>query len=113
MAKRRRQSNQLGDAAESIGHVLGVLTNKVEHVNMQRAAVSKEIAGFISHAQDMLNKLGHDMPVAKKRFMSAMADASKPGRRAGYQVSAAAKRKMSIAAKKRWAAIKAAAAAKK
>jgi hypothetical protein len=107
MAKRgRRPKNNLGDAAESFGHLLGVLTNKVEHVNQQRVAVSKEIAGFISHAQTMLNQLGHDIPKAKRQFSAAFVEAKKPGRKAGYTVSAAARRKMAIAAKKRWAAIK-------
>jgi hypothetical protein len=116
MAKRRRRSSKLGSAAGSLGHALGVLANKVERVNQQRAAVSKEIIAFVQHAQGMLSDLGHGariaIPRARKRFTTALAAAQKPGRRTGFKVSAAARRKMSLAAKRRWAAIKKAAVTK-
>lgn len=110
MAKRRGRprNSKLGDAAASFGNVLGVLTNQVESVNQQRAAVSREILAFVQRAQGMLADLGHDIPIAKGRFSRALSKASKPGRKAGYKVSDAARRKMSRAAKKRWAARKAA-----
>lgn len=109
MAKKRgrKSRNKLGDAAESFGHVLGVLTSKVQQVNQQRAQVSKEIMGFVKSAQGMLSELGHRaelrMPNGRK-FLSSIAAAGKPGRKRGYKVSAAARRKMSLAAKRRWAA---------
>jgi hypothetical protein len=110
MAKKRgrKSRNKLGDAAESFGHVLGVLTSKVEQVNKQRAEVSKEILGFVKSAQGMLSELGHQadlrLPNGRKFLGSALAAIRKPGRKRGYKVSAAARRKMSLAAKRRWAA---------
>ena len=110
MAKKRgrKSRNRFGDAAESFGHVLGVLTSKVEHVNKQRADVSKEIISFVKSAQGMLSELGHQadlrIPKGRKFLSSALAGIGKPGRKPGYRVSAAARRKMSIAAKRRWAA---------
>ena len=107
MAKKRgrKSRTKLGDAAESFGHVLGVLTSKVEQVNQQRAQVSKEIMSFVKSAQGMLSELGHKaelrMPNGRK-FLGAVA--GKPGRKRGYKVTAAARRKMSMAAKRRWAA---------
>jgi hypothetical protein len=109
MAKKRRRKSRsrLGDAAQSFGHVLGVLTSKVEYVNKQRAEVSKEILSFVKSAQGMLSELGHQaelrLPNRRKLFRS-MGSVSKPGRKQGYKVSAAARRKMSLAAKRRWAA---------
>ena len=110
MAKKRnrKSSSRLGDTAASFGHVLGVLTSKVEHVNRQRAEVSKEILGFVKSAQNMLSELGHQaelrLPKGRKLVASAMASVGRPGRKRGYKVSAAARRKMSLAAKRRWAA---------
>jgi hypothetical protein len=102
--KSRRRSR---GAAESLGHVLGVLTNKVEDVNRQRAEVSKEILNFVKSAQSMLSELGHQaalrLPKSRKLFTSS-ASSAKPGRKRGYKVSAEARRKMSLAAKRRWAA---------
>ena len=114
MAKKRsrKSRNRLGDTAESFGHVLGVLTSKVEQVNRQRAEVSKEIMGFVKSAQNMLSELGHQaelrLPKGRKLVNSAMAAVGRPGRKRGYKVSAAARRKMSLAAKRRWAAKRAA-----
>jgi hypothetical protein len=113
MAKKRsrKSHNRLGDAAESFGHVLGVLTNKVEQVNRQRAEVSKEILNFVKSAQGMLSELGHQaelrLPKGRK-FLRSMKATVKPGRKQGYKVSPAARKKMSLAAKRRWAAKKAA-----
>ncbi|MGH9383448.1 MAG: hypothetical protein ACRD2N_04075 [Vicinamibacterales bacterium] len=104
----RKSRNRLGDAAESFGRVLGALSSKVEQVNKQRAEVSKEIMSFVRSAQGMLSELGHQadlrMPKGRKFFTSPFATADKPGRKRGYKVSAAARRKMSLAAKRRWAA---------
>jgi hypothetical protein len=109
MAKKRRRKsrNRLGDAAESFGHVLGVLTSKVEHVNRQRAEVSKEILSFVKSAQGMLAELGHQAQLRLpkgRRFLGSIGSTAKPGRKRGHKVSAAARRKMSLAAKRRWAA---------
>ena len=108
MAKKRgRKSRRARGAAESLGHVLGVLTNKVEDVNRQRAEVSKEILNFVKSAQSMLSELGHQaalrLPKGRKLFASS-GSSGKPGRKRGYKVSADARRKMSLAAKRRWAA---------
>jgi hypothetical protein len=102
--KSRRRST---GAAQSFGHVLGVLTSKVENVNRQRAEVSKEILSFVKSAQNMLSELGHQaarrLPKGGK-MLSTSGSSGKPGRKRGYKVSAEARRKMSLAAKRRWAA---------
>src|SRR5262245_233606 len=101
--KARRRSR---GAAESLGHVLGVLTSKVEDVNRQRAEVSKEIMNFVKSAQSMLSELGHRAALRLRKAPKVFPTRSsgKPGRKRGYKVSAAARRKMSLAAKRRWAA---------
>jgi hypothetical protein len=109
MAKKRRRKsrNRLGDAAESLGHLLGVLTRKVEHVNRQRAEVSKEILSLVKSAQGMLSTLGHQAELRLprgRRLLDSIGASGKPGRKQGRKVSAAARRKMSLAAKRRWAA---------
>ena len=95
----------MNDAAASLGTLLGALSSRVKTVNRQRAEVSKEISGFIRHAQGMLSQLAR-----QERSFPGLKSLSngKPGRRAGYKASPAARRKMSIAAKKRWAARRAA-----
>ena len=109
MAKKRRRKShsRLGDAAESFGHVLGVLTSKVDHVNRQRAEVSKEILSLVKSAQGMLSELGHQaelrLPKGRK-LLDSIGATGKSGRKQGHKVSAAARRKMSLAAKRRWAA---------
>ena len=101
----RNRTSKMDDAAASLGNLLGVLSNRVRTVNRQRAEVSKEISGFIRHAQGMLSQLSRqDLALPKLRLLGN----GKPGRKAGYKASAAARRKMSIAAKKRWAARRAA-----
>jgi hypothetical protein len=109
MAKkmRRKSRNRLGDAAESFGTLLGVLTRKVEHVNRQRAEVSKEILSLVKSAQGMLSELGHRAELRlpkRRRLLDSIGATGKPGRKQGRKVSAAARRKMSLAAKRRWAA---------
>jgi len=108
MAKKRgrKSRNKLGDAAESFGHVLGVLTSKVEQVNAQRAQVSREILGFVKSAQGMLSELGHkaDLRLPNGRKLLSSLGVGRPGRRRGYKVTDSARRKMSLAAKRRWAA---------
>ena len=105
MAKRvRRRSSRLDNAAATLGGILGALSSRVEHVNRQRAEVSKEISGFIRHAEGMLVQLSRQGRLAKLRGFTN----GKPGRKAGYKASPEARRKMSIAAKRRWAARRAA-----
>ena len=107
MAKKRRRKSRLGDAAQSFGHVLGVLTSKVEAVNKQRAEVSKEILSFVKSAQGMLSELGHRAELrlpSRRKLLKSIGSVSQPGRKRGYKVSEAARRKMSLAAKRRWAA---------
>jgi hypothetical protein len=95
----------MDDAAASLGNLLGVLSSRVQNVNRQRAEVSREISGFIRHAQGMLSQLSRQQMALPG--LKALTN-GRPGRKAGYKASAAARRKMSIAAKKRWAARRAA-----
>ncbi len=58
----------------------------------------------------MLAELGHRAELrlpARRKLLRSMGSVTKPGRKQGYKVSAAARRKMSLAAKRRWAAKKA------
>jgi hypothetical protein len=106
MAKHsRRRRTRMNHATASLGNLLGLLSVRVKNVTRQRAEVSREISGFIRHAQGMLSQLARqEMSLPGLNSPSN----GKPGRKAGYKASAAARRKMSIAAKKRWAARRAA-----
>jgi len=76
---------------------------KVESWNQQRSVIAGEIREYVAAAQKLLGELGHTAD-AGALAVAAGAKAFKTGRRAGFTMSAEAKRKISIAAKARWAA---------
>jgi hypothetical protein len=96
------------NAAEGIGRTLGQLTNRLEKLHKQRDAITARIQQLAHAGGEMFARLKRgaeaDLAVARRTV--------KRGRKAGFKMSAAARRKMSIAAKKRHAARRAGVAGK-
>ncbi len=109
MAKRKqRQNGTMVTAAEGIGRTLGQLANRLDKLHKQRDAITARIQQLAHTGSEMFARLkngadGH--PAAAQRN-------GKRGRKAGFKMSAAARRKMSLAAKRRHAARRASLAEK-
>ena len=103
-----------------MGSILGTAQAKADSWLGQRQNIAKQLTQIRDVASSLLSKLGGgvaNIAVAVKRGRGRAAASSKtagpakagrPGRPKGHKVSAAARLKMSIAAKKRWAERKAA-----
>jgi hypothetical protein len=105
MAKRtRRRNTTMVSAAEGIGRTLGQLANRLDKLDKQRDAITARIQRLAHTGSEMFARLKRgakaDLAIARR--------AAKRGRKAGFKMTAAARRKMSIAAKKRHAARRAA-----
>jgi hypothetical protein len=117
MAKRRggRRSTALDAFAEDLGRILGTAQTKAENWLGQRRLIETQLTQIRDSAAGLLRQLAGrcaDLAVAVRRGRRTTARAATrrgPGRPKGRKVSAAARRKMSLAAKRRWAARKAAA----
>ena len=106
--KKRRKADALGSAAESVGRALGHVANRLDRLHKQRETISAEIRRLAHSGTAMLAKIRGEAK-AEARVVRA---AARRGRKAGFKMTAAARRKMSIAAKKRYAAVKKAVSAK-
>jgi hypothetical protein len=109
MSKREGKTSRLDSTAETIGAGLGHLVAKVESWNRQRAVIADEIRQYMAAAHKLLAELGHTAAVARTQVAAVAAAtkvvaANRTGRRPGFTMSAEAKKKISIAAKARWAA---------
>jgi hypothetical protein len=97
----------LDSTAETIGAGLGHLVAKVESWNRQRAVIADEIRLFVAAAHKLLGELGHTAEAAGTHAAAAFTKAkasNRTGRRPGFTMSAEARKKISMAAKARWAA---------
>lgn len=94
--------------AEGIGRTLGQLANRLDRLHKQRDAITARIQRLAHAGSDLFARLKRgaetDLVVARR--------AVKRGRKAGFKMSAAARRKMSIAARKRHATRRASAVSK-
>ncbi len=90
--------------AEGIGRTLGQLANRLDKLHRQRDAITARIHQLAHTGGEMFARLKRG---AEVDFV-AVRRTVKRGRKAGFKMSAAARRKMSIAAKKRHAAKRAA-----
>jgi hypothetical protein len=105
MAKRgRRRTTLLNTTAEGIGRSLGKLANRLDAWRKQRDELAQDLRHVVGAGERMLLELGHGAQVEGSKALRATAKAVKSGRRKGFKMSAAARRKISLAAKKRWAA---------
>ena len=95
-------------AAEGIGRTLGQLANRLDKLHEQREQITARIQQLAQTGSELFARLKHgaetDRAVVQRKV--------KRGRKAGFKMSAAARRKMSLAAKKRHAARRAAATRK-
>jgi hypothetical protein len=107
MPKQERKTTRLDSTAEIIGAGLGHLVAKVESWNRQRHVIAHEIGLYVSAAHKLLGELGHAAEVTRTAAVAAVKEgvpANRLGRRPGFTMSAAARKKISVAAKARWAA---------
>lgn len=102
MAKQDSQSG-LNRTAENIGTGLGHLQAKYDEWLKQRGAIASELRAYMSSAQKMLADLGHTAEVAIADTKAAVTTAVEARKRV---ISEEHKRKISEAAKARWAAKK-------
>jgi hypothetical protein len=98
----------LGKAAENVGRRLGQVANRLDRLHIQRDAISAEMHRLAHSASEMLARVR----AGARTEVAVVESAVQRGRKAGFKMSAEARRKMSIAAKKRHAAAKKAAGAK-
>jgi hypothetical protein len=118
MAKRNQTSgttdstqHKIEDFAEDLGNLLGTARAKAEGWLGQRAAIVKNLTDLRDTATRLLSDLGHEAQRTVGRARAA-GTGRKPGRPAGSgkkkrTMSADARRRISEAQKKRWAAQKA------
>jgi hypothetical protein len=110
---------KIEDFAEDLGRMLGTARAKAEGWLGQRQAIAKHLAEIRETASKLLTDLGHEAQRAVRRGRPAGSGRgpgrpkSGPGRRAGSgrkrrTMSAEARKAISEAQKKRWAAQKAA-----
>ena len=93
----------MNQVAESLGAGLGRLQARYDAWMKQRDGIAAELRDYVSAAQKMLTAIGHDAGVAVSQAVASV----KTGRRAGFRMSAEARKKISVAAKARWAKRKA------
>jgi hypothetical protein len=103
MAKRQKRGRPAGGAA-TLGQMLRGVASKIENWRSTRDEIAGELSGIVSAAQGMLSELG----------VSAAPRRGRPGRtrkpaavRTRRKMSAKARKAISDAQKKRWAAQKA------
>jgi hypothetical protein len=109
VAKRRQQGNpRLNATAASIGKAFGKVAARIDSWQRQRAEITRDIHEVISKAQGLLHEVGHGPTSRAVGSLAEIAHVRRGGRQKGFKMSAAARRKISIAAKRRWAAKKAA-----
>lgn len=114
MAKRRTYASGIDKFAEDLGSILGTAQTKAESWLGQRESIAEQLTRIRDEASSLLGKLtGGVTKFAKavKRGRGRPAGGrtkASPGRPPGHKVSDAARLKMSIAAKRRWAERKAA-----
>jgi len=110
--------SKIEDFAEELGKLLGTAQRKAEGWLGQRQQIAKTLQGIRDTATSLLQQLGHDAATAVGRVRRGRPAGSgkrrEPGRPAGNgtrkrrRMSAAARKKISDAQKRRWAKQKAA-----
>lgn len=95
--------------AEDLGRLLGTAQTKAQHWLGQRQEIVKHLSGIRDTASKLLTDLGHQTERVARRGRQAasrLASAAQasPLKRKRRKMSAAARKKISEAQKKRWAA---------
>ena len=97
--------------AEDLGRLLGTAQARAQNWLGQRQQIVKHLTGIRDTASKLLTDLGHQAERAARRgrpAKAAMAFAPAPqSKRKRRKLSAAARKRISDAQKKRWAALKA------
>ena len=104
MAKRKRRPSAMVSTAEGIGRTLGQLANRLDALHKQRDAITARIQQLAHTGSEVFARLKR----GAETDLVAVRRTVKRERKAGFKMSAGARRKMSIAAKKRHAARRAA-----
>ena len=103
---------KLVDYAESLGHFLGSVRARVTTWNSERQQIVKHLSTLVADAQGLLTELGHDATRVGRRgrraLGAAVTEVRKRGRpRKRRTMSAAARKAISAAQKRRWAKVRA------
>jgi hypothetical protein len=106
MAKRGRKA-KVEDFAEDLGRLLGSTQAKAQGWMSQRQAIAKRLAEIRDMASELLADLGHGAARGFRRGQRAQTGMSTPVRAKRY-LSAKARKAISDAQKRRWAAVRAA-----
>ena len=102
MANRRPSKKALNKAAITIGKAFAQIAKQLDRLHIRKADITTEIHHLTDSAGKMLTKMRDGAEHEVAVFTASV----KRGRKAGFKMSSAARRKMSIAAKKRHAAKK-------
>jgi hypothetical protein len=100
--------------SDNFSATIAAINQRAAAVQSERRAVATSLRKVISEAQSMLHELGEDVAAAVKRGRPVGSKTNrspakkKRGRPKGSKLSAAARKKISMAQKKRWAKSKAA-----
>jgi len=86
--RRRRRDTRLETAAKNIGGTLGSLAGRVDRLNQQRAAVAAEIRAVVGAAQALLDDLGDDVAIMRRRARKAVRKAGRRRRNVARAVRA-------------------------
>jgi uncharacterized membrane protein len=94
--------------AQTLTDILATEQQRVQNANKERQEIISNLQSIIASAHKLLADLGEAPVAAPRRGRPARTQAAakktgKRGRPKGFKMSAAARRKMSQAAKKRWA----------
>ena len=105
MARRGSRPRSIEGFAEDLGRMLGTAQAKAQGWLGQRQTIVKHLQQIRDTASNLLSQLGSGVAAGRARGRGAAAAAIKPRRR--RKLSAAARKSISDAQKKRWAAFRA------
>lgn len=97
---------RLPDVTTDLRKLLNITQGKASGWLKQRAAIAGELATIRDAAERLLGELAGTSK-GSRRFQEAAED-RRPGRKPGFKMSPAARRKISESARRRWAARKSA-----
>ena len=99
MARRTKGSARANQTAAQLGRLLGQVAARVDSWRAQRDVLRADLTKIVDAGNQMLGELGS----AAKTGRKAGRQAGRAVKKAGRRISAAARAKMSAAAKRRWA----------
>jgi hypothetical protein len=111
MARRRRRGKSIEGFAEDLGRLLGTAQSKAEGWLGQRQTIARQLVQIRDTASGLLSQLTSGGTKAGRAFRRGAATAARVVHK--RKLSAAARKAISDAQKRRWAAVRAAKSSKK